>query len=218
VLAIDFGCNGAYLATGGGVPSRSGELKIWRTCDGRLMREFRDAHRDTVLAVRFSPDGQRLASAGADRVIKIWSVDDGRLIRVLSGHAGHVLSLSWSGDGAQLVSGGADQVLKLWDVAEGSLVRTMKGTTYQIGAYKREVTSAAFVGDSEQILASSGDGTVRLHRTTSDNDILTYARADTFVYSAAATPDGRTVIAGGADGILRVWSGQDRAMKQALAP
>jgi hypothetical protein len=76
----------------------------------------------------------------------------------------------------------------------------------------------AFVGGSEQYVAACGDGTIRLHRTTSDNDILIYGGAKDFQYAVAATPDGQTILAGGADGILRRWSGQDRAVKNSFAP
>lgn len=92
----------------------------------------------------------------------------------------------------------------------------MKGTTYQIGAYKGEVTSVAFIGESEQILAASGDGTVRLHRASSENDILTFAGSKGYQYAVAASPDGRVLLSGGADGVLRLWSGQTPQLKQSL--
>ena len=207
VLTLDFSRDGQWLATGGGVPSRSGELKIWNVANGRLIREIQEAHSETVFAVRFSPDGKQLASAAGDRLIKIFDAQSGETIRRLAGHSGHVLGLSWKADSQMLISSGSDNLLKLWDVEKGLPLRTMKGTTYQIGTYKREITSVTFIGDSEQILAASGDGTVRLHRTTSDSDILTFAGSKGYQYSVAATPDGRSVIASGSDGTLRIWSG-----------
>ncbi len=218
VLTLDFSRDGQWLATGGGVPSRSGELKIWNVADGRLIREIKAAHTETVFAVRFSPDGKQLASAAGDRLIKIFDAQSGETIRRLAGHTGHVLGLSWKADGKLLISGGSDNVLKLWDVEKGLPLRTMKGTTYQIGAYKRDITTVTFIGDSEQILAASGDGTVRLHRTTSDNDILTFTGSKGYQHSVAATPDGRSVVATGSDGTLRVWSGHVPQPKHLFVP
>ncbi|MDB5334473.1 MAG: Planctomycete cytochrome [Planctomycetaceae bacterium] len=218
VLSLDFSRDGQWLATGGGIPSRSGELKIWQVADGRLIRDVKDAHSETVFAVRFSPDGKHLASAAGDRFIKLFDTKTGDIVRRMAGHTGNVLALSWKSDGKMLISSGADNVLKLWDVERGVPLRTMKGSTYQIGAYKREVTAAAFIGDSEQILAASGDGTVRLHRTTSDGDILTFAGSKGYQFAVAATPDGKYVIATGSDGTLRIWSGHEQQPKQTLSP
>jgi WD40 repeat protein len=218
VLAVDFSPDGELLATGGGLPSRGGELKIWRVADGSLVREIQAAHADTVFSVRFSPDGQHLASAGADRLVKVFAVAGGEQVRSFAGHTAHVLSVNWKADGKLLVSGGVDQAIKLWDFEAGLPLRTLKGNTYQIGPYRREVTAALFIGESDQILAASGDGTVRLHRITVDNDILTFAGSKGYQYAAAATPDGQTLIVGGADGILRRWSGHTRELKQSFEP
>lgn len=218
VLCVDFNRDGTQLATSGGVPSRIGEVKTWRVDTGELIKDFHNLHSETVFAVRFSPASDHLASAAGDRLIRVVDTGSGQIVQTMAGHTGYVQTLSWKSDGRQLVSGGADQVLKLWDVATGVPVRTMKGTTYKIGAYKRDITSVAFVGDSEQILAASGDGTVRMHRTTSDNDILTFADSRGYQHSVSVTPDGRTVVSTGADGTVRVWSGHESQPKRSFIP
>jgi WD40 repeat protein len=218
VLALDFSSDGKRLFTGGGVPGRSGELKLWEIADGRLIREIHGAHEDAVFGVRISPDGQKLASISADRFVKIFDASSGDLIRVLGGHTAHVLGVSWKADGRMLISSGADSVLKLWDVETGNLLRTLKGGIYDNGRYKSEVTSVAFIGDSEEILAASGDGTVRLHRISSENDVLKFSGAKGYQYAVAATPSGQYVISAGSDGVLRVWSGHDQKPKQVFTP
>lgn len=218
VLSVDFSSDGQSLATAGGIPSRSGELKIWNVADGRLIRDLKDAHSETIFSVRFSSDGKQLASAGGDRFIKIFDVQSGTPLRRLAGHTGQVLTVSWKADGKMLISGSSDNTLKLWDTVNGLPLRTMKGTTYRIGAYKREVSAVSFIGESEEILAASGDGTVRLHRTTSDNDILTFSGSKGYLFSVAGTPDGRSVIASGSDGIARVWSGHEQQPRHVFVP
>lgn len=233
VLALDFSPDGQFLATGGGIASRSAELKIWNVTSGSIVRSIPTPHEDTVFAVRFSPDGQHIASTSADRMVKVFSTASGQPEKTFAGHTAPVLGISWHSGGKLLVSCGTDRTLKLWDFEKGLPVRTMKGTTYQIGPYKGEVTSAAFIGPSEQILACSGDGTVRLHRSSSENDILTYvtgkqppeggtpaggtpAAVRNYQYSVAASPDGQVLVAGGSDGTLRIWSGQNREPKLTL--
>jgi len=39
--------------------------------------------------------------------------------------------------------------------------------------------------------------------------VRTFSGETDYVYSAVATPDGKIVVAGGQDSVLRVWSGMD---------
>ena len=63
------------IATG----SANWKVQIWDAADGRLLRaEFDKAHDHPVQRGMFSPDGQRVASAG-EGAIKVWDVETGNL-------------------------------------------------------------------------------------------------------------------------------------------
>ena len=109
VLALDFSPDGDLLAAGGGEPSRSGEVKMWEVGKGLLGRSLPSLHSDTVFSVRFSPDGTKLASASADKFLKVTNVADGKLLRSYEGHTHHVLAVDWKSDGKELVTGGGGQ-------------------------------------------------------------------------------------------------------------
>lgn len=197
VTALDFSPDSLLLATGGGAPSRSGELKIWKVEDGSLVREFKEAHSDTIFDVEFSPDGRQIASCSADRLVRIHEIT-GKLIRGFEGHTHHVTGVSWRADQRVLATSGADKTVKVWDVLTGDQ-RT------SIGGWKRDVTSVKFVSTSDVMLTAAGDPQVSLHDTTG-GDKGTFGGITDFIYTARVSADGETIAAGGQDGVVRVWN------------
>jgi WD40 repeat protein len=211
VLCLTFNPQGTLLATGSGEPSRSGELKIWNVSSLALEREFKDAHSDTVFGAEFSPDGKYLASGAADKFVKVFNVATGKHVRSFEGHTHHVLGVSWKADGSLLVSAGADNQIKVWNVETGEQARS-------ITSYAKQVTSIQFIGTGADIVSSSGDKTVRLHRALDGDNYRTLEGGTDFMYSAAATRDGSIIVAGGEDGILRVWNGKTGKSLFVFAP
>ena len=211
VVALDFNTDGTRLVTGGGVPSRFGELKVFNVADGSLVRSFADAHSDEVFGVAFSPDGTRIASCGADKYVKAFDVANGELIRNFEGHTDHVLGVAWKADGKVLASCGADNVIRVWNADTGDQTRTIAGFT-------KQVTSIRFVGESVNTVSGSGDKTVHLHRTDNGQNLRTLAGSTDYVFSVSVTPDGQTIVAGGYASVLRLWNGTNGQVLHTLVP
>jgi WD40 repeat protein len=70
-------------------------------------------HEQAPLAVRFTPDGSRLVSAGPEGAVRIWTVD-GVAEEVFTGHGGNVSEIAVSPDGARIASVGIDGTARLW--------------------------------------------------------------------------------------------------------
>lgn len=204
-LSLDFSPDGALLATGGGVASRSGEISLWNVADGALVRRFDQPHSDTVFGLAFSPDGEHLASASADRTMKVFRAADGGLAHTFEGHTDHVIDVSWRANGKQLATCSADHKIKVWDFSLGEQRRTI-----DVGS--KEVTGIAFFGTGGQLVSSSGDRNVRIHNADDGSVVRTLAGAADYLFCCAAAETGSVIVAGGADRVLRVWNGADGAV------
>jgi hypothetical protein len=199
VTALGFSADGSLFAAGSGEPSREGDVLLWRTAAlDAAPRKAVGIHSDTILSLSFSPDGKTLISGGADKAARVIDVEKLSVVRSLEGHTHHVLGVSWSPDGRSVVTGGADNVVKVWDVTTGARKKNVDGVD-------KEVTSVQFLGAGTQFAAASGDGKVRVVGTNG-TVVRTMTENAFFVNSLAAPRDGLTVVAGGQDGVLRLWN------------
>jgi WD40 repeat protein len=197
VTALDFSPDGHLLATGGGAPSRNGELKIWDVETGSLVREIKEPHSDAVLCLQFSPDGRQVASGAADRFTKVFDAETGKFVKSFEGHGQHVLGVSWRADGRVLATGSADKSIKLWDFRAGEVLRSLPVLT-------KEITAVRFIGATDNFLASAGDKTVTT-RTSDGGTGQAYAGSTDYVYAVGANTMGTVIVAGGEDGVVRFW-------------
>jgi len=110
---------GALAATA----STSGEVTVWDMATGTAVAEYAPADDATqaVRALAFSPRGGRLAFAGDEGVIMLWSYATGE-VRRLDGHFESVTRLVFSEDGARLASVSSDKTTRVWSVAEGQQI------------------------------------------------------------------------------------------------
>ena len=211
VLSVDFSHDGTKLVTGGGDPSRSGELMIWDVAKKTLIKEIKDAHSDTVFGAEFSRDGTKLLSGAADKFVKIFDVASGKHVRSFEGHTHHVLDVSWKADNTSIASAGADNVIKVWNVDTGEQRRT-------IGGYSKQVTSLRFVGIGENVISCGGDKTVRYHKIGNGQNYRSFSGGTDFMYAAASSRDESIVVAGGEDGVVRLWNGKNGSLVKAFSP
>ena len=69
---------------------------------GDLQRPTHCVLADTIFDLEVSPDGSKLASAGADRLARVWDLKERRLIVSLEGHADYVTAVAFRKDKEQL--------------------------------------------------------------------------------------------------------------------
>jgi WD40 repeat protein len=105
-----FSPNGRYVACGG----RFGKILIVDVDGNRIHRELQCDRPTSTLA--FSPDGAMLASGHSDSVIRLWSMDSGRMTGELTEHERAIRKLAFSPDGRTLLSASSDETIRVWSV------------------------------------------------------------------------------------------------------
>ena len=111
IYDIAYSPDGKWLATASGDPGVYGVAKLWLAEPGGGGKPVRDLAetQDVVFAVAFSPDSKKIATAGADRTIRVFEVETGKLLTQIEDHADWIFAIAFSPDGKRLASASRDK-------------------------------------------------------------------------------------------------------------
>lgn len=191
-------------------PAASPVLALQKILDTIYERNRFDRGGDEVKAATFSPDGQAVATAGRDGVVRIWGLSGTTEAVELRGHKEGVLGgindISFSPNSQRIVSAGGDGTVRLWESSGQQLMQREHQTV---------VNTVAFSPDGESF-ASGDDYGVVLWWNQSGEKMAEFEHPGG-VNQITFSPNGQTLATAGKDGQVRLWetSGQEIAQFQA---
>ena len=167
-----------------------------------------------TFGLALSPDGKTLAYSPGhnpyehiEHVVHLIDVDSGRERTALKGHEKTIWGIAFSADGSRLATISDDYQLWIWDVSAGTVIKKFTDQPSQ--------AALTFSPDGKWLLVQGTTGlplVLDLQTEAKPWKILGEEPDDfqTHFYSAAISPDGRTIITGGDDRLIRLWNVANR--------
>ncbi len=144
--------------------------------NGKEVVKFSDSpHQAPILAIAFSPDGQRVLTGSSDSTAKLWNIKGEQLL-TLKYHRAGISFVGFSPAGDNLITGSIDGSAAIWNL-EGQLKFFLPANN-----------------DNLRLMAASPDGqTVVTLDASSDQPVKVWNSTGEMLYGYHPTPDGGAI-------------------------
>ena len=159
-------------------------------------------HDQEVCGLKWSPNGEQLASGGNDNILNIWNAGESQAAHRCTQHQAAVKALAWCPWQANtLATGGgtADRCIKFWNTQTGACLNSVDT--------KSQVCSLQWSKHEKELLSSHGfsQNQLTVWQFPSMRKITELTGHTSRVLHTAVSPDGETVVSAAADETLRFW-------------
>ena len=201
ITSLDFSPDGALLAVAG-----FHEVLVWKSDGSELVARLIGLG-ERVQAVRFSPDGKQLATAGGQPAefgeLQVWDLEK-RSLLLSHAHGGDTIyGVSWSPDGKLISFGGPDKTVRAIEVASGKAV-------LQNMSHDDWIIDTTFTHKGENIVSVGRDMAAKLIEVSSQRFVdnitsITPGALRGGIHSVVRHPERDEFAMGGSDGVPSVY-------------
>jgi RNA polymerase sigma factor (sigma-70 family) len=179
-------------------PAKDKDKDSDKADDAKPDKDALQGHTGAVLGLASSPDGKMIATASADKSVKLWAVAAKKETTTFQGHTGEVTAVAFSPNGKLLASGSVDNSVLVWDIATGKQLNALIGHT-------DAVTAVAITPDGKLLVSASKDQSARLWDIATGKEIRQFKGHKDTVTAVAISPDGRRLATAANDKTALVW-------------
>lgn len=166
-----------------------------QTMLGELQSQILLSHKAMVYSASYSPKGDRIVTASADKTARVWDVS-GNLLAELTGHQASVTGASFNPQGNLIITQSSDKTARVWDVS-GKLVAELTG-------HQDRISSASFNPQGNRIVTASDDKTARVW-DVSGKLLAELKGHQGAIKSTKFSPDGNLILTASQDKTARLW-------------
>jgi WD40 repeat protein len=175
-------------------------FELWDAATGKELRKVRNEASWGVGNVTFSPDGQHMATAGANGLVVIWELATGKEVRRLAGRRNLGAFLAYSPDGRTLAAGSSDGAVQAWDVATGKRLGL-----YDVPGSPNRAGRLGFTGGGRLLAWGSTGQAVWVWDVLAEKSLTPAGGHQAAVGAVAFPAGGPGVVSASADGTVCFW-------------
>jgi WD40 repeat protein len=206
---VSFSRDGKLLAACGGASSEFGEIQIWNVEKRELVRSIRTSS-DSLFGVALSPDSQRVAVGCADKLVRVFTVADGKEVMKCDNHLDWVFGTAFTNDGQRLATVSRDKAAKLINTGTGQLID-------DINRQRDPLLCLARHPKDDLVATGGNEGKIRLFKMEprggrlSEGDdkensfVREFEHMASPIHAIAFSPDGSLIACGGESGEVRIF-------------
>ena len=158
-------------------------------------------HLDSMNALVYSPDGQRIVTASDDGKVKVWDVRSGFSIVTFTEHTSGVTACEFAKKGNVLFTASLDGSVRAWDLVRYRNFRTFTAPS------RLSFSSLAVDPSGEVVCAGSPDSfDIHIWSVQTGQLLDQLAGHEGPVSSLAFSADGSHLVSGSWDHTVRIWS------------
>jgi WD40 repeat protein len=174
---------------------------LWDAATGKEIRRLRSRSARPALDLAIHPEGKLAATGHYDYGVRLWDLDTGQQIDLLTGHTNAVAGVRFAPDGKRLASWAcSDPDLLIWDVGARKVMRRFRGADP-----KFPLSAAAFHPDGRRLIFGCEDGSLYVCDTRTGQERDRLKGHTEAIRAVAVSPDGRWLASVSNDQTLRLW-------------
>jgi cell division cycle protein 20 (cofactor of APC complex) len=161
-------------------------------------------HSQEICGLKWSVDGQQLASGGNDNLVNIWSLGESTPKFTFSEHTAAVKALAWCpwmGSTNVLATGGgtADRTIRFWNTTSGTLLHSLETNS--------QVCQLQWSRHHKELISSHGysQNQICVWKYPTMTKLAELTGHQARVLHMVTSPDGETIATMAGDETLRFW-------------
>ncbi len=215
VFGVSWAPDSQRLAFGGADKS----ARVIAAIDGKELMKF-DNHSDWVFRTAWMDDGKRMLSGSRDRAMKLINTANGQFIDDINKLLEPVVSMARHPKEEWAAYGGAEGGVRVYRMKENQERTSGNNDVNLVREFERQTGTAHSIAWSPDgsLLAVGSTGEVRVYQAADGKRSATLKGHSGAIFALAFSSDGKQLVTGGFEGLVRVFDPATGALLAVFTP